>query len=102
MTDRRNPTVNPYGLIFGATELSSSAQPVLDPVHNTKTVLEVPVRDPEKTPSSKGSSSARAAAVVARIVNANGVIRMGQMKLTMRATSVMASSLSARGMNPGS
>src|SRR3984893_15914366 len=39
-TDRRNPTINAYGLIYGDTELSSSAQPVLDPVHNTKTTIE--------------------------------------------------------------
>jgi hypothetical protein len=49
-TDRRNPTVNAYGLIYGDTELSTSLQPVLDPVHNTKTTIEPPVRD--GTPSS--------------------------------------------------
>jgi len=49
-TDRRNPTVNAYGPIYGDTELSSNAQPVLDPVHNTKTTIEPPVR--EGTPSS--------------------------------------------------
>ena len=49
-TDRRNPTVNAYGPIYGETELSSNAQPVLDPVHNTKTTIQVPVRD--GTPSS--------------------------------------------------
>src|SRR5262249_37971771 len=35
-TDRRSPTVNAYGPIYGNTELSSNAQPVLDPVHNIK------------------------------------------------------------------
>ncbi len=49
-TDRRNPTINAYGLIYGDTELSSNAQPVLDPVHNTKTTIQPPVRD--GTPSS--------------------------------------------------
>lgn len=49
-TDRRNPTVNGYGLIYGATELSSNEQPVLDPVHNTQTTIRPPVR--EGTPSS--------------------------------------------------
>src|SRR5262245_58709866 len=39
-TDRRNPTINAYGLIYGDTELSSNAQPVLDPVHNTKTTID--------------------------------------------------------------
>ena len=32
-TDRRNPTLNAYGPIYGDTELSSDAQPVLDPAH---------------------------------------------------------------------
>src|SRR5437868_14604634 len=49
-TDRRNPTVNAYGPIYGDTELSSNAQPVLDPVRNTKTTIQPPVRD--GTPSS--------------------------------------------------
>jgi hypothetical protein len=49
-TDRRKPTVNANGLIYGDTELSSNAQPVIDPVHNTKTTIEPPVRD--NTPSS--------------------------------------------------
>jgi hypothetical protein len=49
-TDRRKPTVNGYGPIYGNTELSSNAQPVLDPVHNIKTTIQPPVRD--GTPSS--------------------------------------------------
>jgi hypothetical protein len=49
-TDRRSPTVNAYGPIYGDTELSSNAQPVLDPVHNTKTTIQPPFRP--DTPSS--------------------------------------------------
>ncbi|MBV8186063.1 MAG: carboxypeptidase regulatory-like domain-containing protein [Alphaproteobacteria bacterium] len=49
-TDRRRPTVNGYGPIYGDTELSTSLQPVLDPVRNTKTTIQPPVRD--GTPSS--------------------------------------------------
>ena len=49
-TDRRNPTINAYGPIYGDTELSSNAQPVLDPVHNTKTTIQPPFRP--DTPSS--------------------------------------------------
>jgi len=49
-TDRRKPTVNANGPIYGDTELSSNAQPVLDPVRNVKTTIEPPVRD--NTPSS--------------------------------------------------
>src|SRR5262249_32263023 len=36
-TDRRKPTVNGYGLIYGSTELSSEDQPVFDPVRITRT-----------------------------------------------------------------
>jgi hypothetical protein len=51
-TDKRHPTVNANGPLYGATELSTDLMPILDPVHNTKTTMQVPVRDPEDTPSS--------------------------------------------------
>ena len=51
-TDKRNPTVNAYGKLYGATEESTDLLPVLDPKTHTATELEHPVRDPE-TPSSK-------------------------------------------------
>ena len=51
-TDRRNPTVNGNGLIYGAAELSTDNLPILDPRKNTKTTMKVPVADPENTPSS--------------------------------------------------
>jgi hypothetical protein len=44
-TDRRNPTVNGYGRLYGAPELSTDAFPILDPVANTATVFNAPVRD---------------------------------------------------------
>ena len=46
-TDKRNPTVNPYGLIYGTTELSTDMVPVLDPVKNVATEMKLPVRDPQ-------------------------------------------------------
>jgi hypothetical protein len=49
-TDKRNPAVNPNGLLYGATEASTDYLPVLDPVHHTISQVKVPVRDP-KTPS---------------------------------------------------
>ena len=49
-TDRRNPTVNAYGPLYGAPELSTDEMPILDPVANSATVFKVPVRD-EDTPS---------------------------------------------------
>lgn len=52
LTDRRRPTVNGYGLIYGAAELSTDNLPVLDPVRNTKTTMKVPLHDPKNAPSS--------------------------------------------------
>jgi hypothetical protein len=49
-TDKRNPTVNAYGKLFGATENSTDNVPVFDPVTNTATTVKLPVRD-AKTPS---------------------------------------------------
>jgi hypothetical protein len=46
-TDRRKPTVNANGLIYGAPELSTDLLPVLDPVRHTTTRIEVPPRDPQ-------------------------------------------------------
>ncbi len=45
-TDKRNPTVNANGLLYGAPELSTDNVPVLDPVHHTATQVKMPVRDP--------------------------------------------------------
>ena len=46
-TDRRNPTVNAYGRIYGAPELSTDDFPILDPQANTDTSFRASVRDPE-------------------------------------------------------
>ena len=51
-TDKRNPTVNANGLIYGATEESTDVAPILDPVNHKASQLKMPVRDPN-TPSSK-------------------------------------------------
>jgi hypothetical protein len=51
-TDRRNPTVNGYGKLYGAPELSTDEFPILDPVANTATHFLAPVRDAD-TPSAK-------------------------------------------------
>ena len=51
-TDKRNPTLNAYGRLYGTTEESTDMLPVLDPVKHLATEIEHPVRDPE-TPSSK-------------------------------------------------
>ena len=49
-TDRRNPTVNGYGPLYGAPELSTDDLPILDPVTNTDTSFKASVRD-EDTPT---------------------------------------------------
>jgi hypothetical protein len=46
-TDRRNPTVNGYGLLYGAPELSTDNFPVLDPLHNVASTFKASVRDPD-------------------------------------------------------
>ena len=51
-TDKRNPTVNANGPIYGATEESTDFFPILDPLHSKASQMKMPVRDP-KTPSSK-------------------------------------------------
>ena len=42
-TDKRNPTVNANGLIYGSPEESRDYLPVLDPVHNTISQVKIPV-----------------------------------------------------------
>jgi hypothetical protein len=44
-TDRRDPTVNAYGKIYGSPEVSTDDFPILDPVANTATTFAAPVRD---------------------------------------------------------
>ncbi len=51
-TDRRNPTLNANGLIYGALELSADYLPVLDPVEHTIRQVKLTVRDPTTAPTS--------------------------------------------------
>ncbi len=51
-TDRRNPTVNGHGPLYGAPELSTDDFPILDPVRNVATTFRAPVRDAD-TPTTK-------------------------------------------------
>jgi hypothetical protein len=46
-SDRRHPTVNAYGPVFGSPEYSSDLLPILDPVKNVATTFKAPVRDPQ-------------------------------------------------------
>jgi len=49
-SDKRNPTVNANGLIYGALEAAADYVPVVDPMRNTASQIKLTVRDP-KTPS---------------------------------------------------
>jgi hypothetical protein len=51
-TDKRNPTLNANGLIYGSPEESTDEVPVLDPVKFTATSIKHPYLDPN-TPSTK-------------------------------------------------
>jgi hypothetical protein len=51
-TDKRTPTVNSNGLIYGAPEASSDLVPWLDPIDNKAGFIKSEYRDP-KTPSTK-------------------------------------------------
>jgi hypothetical protein len=46
-SDRRNPTVNAYGPLFGSPEYSTDNMPILDPKTNKVSFFKMPVRDPE-------------------------------------------------------
>ena len=46
-SDRRHPTVNAYGPVFGSPEYSSDLLPILDPIKNVATTFKAPVRDPQ-------------------------------------------------------
>ena len=54
-TDRRAPTLNAYGPIYGAAELSTESLPILDPVRHTTSRVEIAPRDAE-TPQAAGAS----------------------------------------------
>jgi len=44
-SDRRNPTVNAYGKLFGSPEYSTDNMPILDPRTNEVSYFKIPVRD---------------------------------------------------------
>ena len=56
-TDRRDPTVNANGPVFGALELSADYTPVLDPQTHTAYEIPLTVRDPKIPPASGTSMS---------------------------------------------
>ncbi|MGE0591896.1 MAG: carboxypeptidase regulatory-like domain-containing protein [Vicinamibacterales bacterium] len=63
-SDRRVPTVNANGPLYGSPEYSSDLMPILDPVANTATTFRLPVRDADM-PLSLGPGHAAAATLLA-------------------------------------
>jgi hypothetical protein len=59
-TDRRKPTINAGGKLYGAPENSTDFWPVLDPVRNVAMEVKHPVRDPN-TPSHRADPMAPSA-----------------------------------------
>jgi hypothetical protein len=58
-SDRRHPTVNANGPLYGSPEYSSDTMPILDVVENKATTFKLPVRDPQM-PLSLGPGHAAA------------------------------------------
>jgi len=56
-SDRRDPTVNAYGLLYGSAEHSTDLMPILDPLKHTAVNVVVPVRD-ANTPMAVGPGHA--------------------------------------------
>ena len=56
-SDRRHPTVNAYGLLYGSPEYSTDNMPILDPKTNKVSFFKLPVRDPQM-PESLGPGHA--------------------------------------------
>jgi hypothetical protein len=56
-SDRRNPTVNAYGPLYGSPEYSTDNMPILDPKTNKVSYFKMPVADPEM-PESLGPGHA--------------------------------------------
>ena len=56
-TDKRNPTVNAYGPLFGSPEYSTDDLPILDPKTNKVSFFKAPVMDPNM-PESLGPGQA--------------------------------------------
>jgi hypothetical protein len=56
-SDRRDPTVNAYGPLYGSPEYSTDVYPILDPQTHTVTAFKAPVRD-ANTPEALGPGHA--------------------------------------------
>jgi hypothetical protein len=57
-SDKRNPTVNANGPIYGALEAAADYMPIVDPVRNSASQIKLTVRDPQ-TPSEGNTKPAQ-------------------------------------------
>ncbi|MSR19661.1 MAG: carboxypeptidase regulatory-like domain-containing protein [Gemmatimonadetes bacterium] len=57
-TDRRDPTINANGPVYGSLELSADYTPVLDPRTHTASQIPLTVRDPNTPPASPPTMAA--------------------------------------------
>ena len=55
-TDKRNPTVNANGMLYGAPELSTDNVPVSDPVRHTTSTVRMLVRSQDAGPQQAGQN----------------------------------------------
>ena len=62
-SDRRYPTVNAYGPLYGSPEYSSDDMPILDPLKNTVSKFRLPTA--ENTPEALGPGHAASASALA-------------------------------------
>ena len=58
VTDRRNPTVNANGLVYGSPEMSTENTPVLDPATSKASALVAPPQDPKTPPRGRSEPQA--------------------------------------------
>jgi hypothetical protein len=63
-SDRRNPTVNAHGPLYGSPEYSTDMMPILDPRTNSVTAFKMPVRDSDM-PESLGPGHAASETLLA-------------------------------------
>jgi hypothetical protein len=56
--DKREPSINANGKLYGSPENSTDELPILDPVTNTVTSFHAPVRDPAMPRSVDGGRAA--------------------------------------------
>ncbi len=104
-SDRRYPTVNAYGPLYGSPEYSSDMLPILDPVKNVATTFAAPVQRSEhaaqpRPRSCRGARRARALTVLGPRADLGDARQQPQLDVRPRRPAVDGG-LRARGREPG-